>query len=69
MAAAPAPVPQTRTEPARNDPPPSDAVQIAMMLFAAAPVIGAVCSAPMVGGGLATLALTDTLLILLGINY
>ncbi len=59
---------RTETRPA-EPPPPSEAVQVAMMLFAAAPVIGAVCSAPMVGGGLVTLATLDTLLILLGINY
>ena len=66
--AASTPIVRTETRPA-EPPPPSDAVQIAMMLFAAAPVVGAVCSAPMVGGGLASLAILDTMLILLGINY
>ena len=59
---------RTETRP-ENPPPPSDVVQIAMMLFAAAPVVGAVCSAPMVGFGLASLAILDTMLILFGINY
>ena len=40
----------TRPEHVRtNPPPPSDTVQIAMILFAAAPVVGAVCAAPIVG--------------------
>ena len=70
MAAAPAHPEKPRTDAARqNPPPPSDGVQIAMLLFAAAPVVGAVCSAPIVGSTLASLALGDSLLILLGINY
>ena len=67
--AATAPAETPRHEATRYPPPPSDAVQIGMLLFAAAPVVGAVCSAPVVGFGLASLALTDTLLILLGIKY
>jgi hypothetical protein len=67
--AASVPADKPRTEAARTEPPPSDAVQIAMLLLAAAPVVGAVCSAPVVGFTLAGLALGDSILILLGVNY
>jgi hypothetical protein len=60
---------QPHADSTRYPPPPSDAVQIGMLLFAAAPVVGAVCSAPVVGFGLASLALLDTLLILFGVKY
>lgn len=41
--------------------------EIFMILAAAAPVIGAVASAPMVGGSLEVLGLLDTFLLLTGI--
>lgn len=70
MAAATTPADPPRSQPVRTSPPPpSDATQIAMVLFIAAPVVGAMCSAPIVGGTLATLATLDSLLILFGINY
>jgi hypothetical protein len=43
----------------------SSFVEIAMILGTAIPVLGAMISAPMVGTGLATLAIGDSLLMLI----
>ncbi len=41
--------------------------EIAMIFAAAAPIVGAVASAPMVGGSLEVLGLLDTVLLLTGV--
>lgn len=50
----------------QHPPPPSEMVQVGMILAALAPVMGAILSAPIVGGGLASLAVIDTVLMLVG---
>jgi hypothetical protein len=45
----------------------STAVEIAFLLFVLAPVTGAILSGPIVGGTLLTLAVTDSILMLIGV--
>ncbi|MEQ1567377.1 MAG: hypothetical protein ABMA64_17175 [Myxococcota bacterium] len=48
---------------------PSSMVEVAFLVFVLAPVTGGMLAGPVVGGGLLTLTVLDSILILLGFGH